>query len=211
VLAGVVAAGWAGTLLLGAATEGHAEHHGGLAALFVMWAAMAVAMMVPVEAASLLRLARGLRDTGAFLAGYLLPWLAFGLGAAGLQQRLHAAGWMDAGMATSSRWLAAALLFAAGLAQLSPHRQACLSRCREASFTADGTGGLFGGFRASLSSIACCGLLMLVPFATGVMSLSWMAALTVLLVVEREIPHATRLSTIAGVLLLVLGAWKLAA
>src|SRR6266850_2448240 len=134
VLAGVVAAGWAGTLLLGAATEGHAEHHGGLAAL----------------------------------------------------------------------------LFAAGLAQLSPHRQACLSRCREASFTADGTGGLFGGFRASLSSIACCGLLMLVPFATGVMSLSWMAALTVLLVVEREIPHATRLSTIAGVLLLVLGAWKLA-
>src|SRR6267143_421724 len=92
VLAGVVAAGWAGTLLLGAATEGHAEHHGGLAALFVMWAAMAVAMMVPVEAASLLRLARGLRDTGAFLAGYLLPWLAFGLGAAGLQQRLHAAG-----------------------------------------------------------------------------------------------------------------------
>src|SRR6267143_4014604 len=211
VLAGVVAAGWAGTLLLGAATEGHAEHHGGLAALFVMWAAMAVAMMVPVEAASLLRLARGLRDTGAFLAGYLLPWLAFGLGAAGLQERLHAAGWMDAGMATSSRWLAAALLFAAGLAQLSPLRQACLSRCREASFTADGTGGLFGGFRASMSSIACCGLLMLVPFATGVMSLSWMAALTVLLVVEREIPHATRLSTIAGVLLLVLGAWKLAA
>ena len=210
-LAGVVAAGWAGTLRLGAAMQGHAAHRAGFAALFAMWAAMAVAMMVPVEAASLLRLARGLRETGAFLSGYLLPWLAFSLGAAGLQQSLHAAGWMDAGMATSSRWLAAALLVAAGLAQLSPLREACLSRCRAASLTAAGTGGLSGGFRASVSSIACCGLLMLVPFATGVMSISWMAALTILLVVEREVPRAARVGVIAGVLLLVLGAWKLAA
>jgi predicted metal-binding membrane protein len=116
---------------------------------------------------------------------------------------------MDAGMATSSRWLAASLLFAAGLAQLSPLREACLSRCRAASLTAAGTGGLFGGFRASLSSIACCGPLMLVPFATGVMSISWMAALTVLLVIEKEVPRAARLGTVAGVLLLVLGAGKL--
>jgi predicted metal-binding membrane protein len=208
VLAGLVAAGWAGTLRLGAAMEGHAAHHAGLVALFAMWAAMAVAMMVPVEAASLLRLARGLRDTGTFLAGYLLPWLAFSLGAAGLQQRLQAAGWMDAGVATSNRWLAAALLFAAGLAQLSPLRQACLSRCRAASLTATGAGGLLGGFRASVSSIGCCGLLMLVPFATGVMSISWMAALTVLLVVEREVPRASRLGTVAGILLVVLGAWR---
>jgi predicted metal-binding membrane protein len=208
-LAAVVAAGWAATLRLGAAMEGHGAHGAGLAALFAMWAAMAVAMMVPVEAASVLRLASGLRDAGAFLAGYLLPWLAFSLGAAGLQQSLHAAGRMDAGMATSSRWLAASLLFAAGLAQLSPLRQACLSRCRAASLTADGTGGLSGGFRASLSSIACCGPLMLVPFATGVMSISWMAALTVLLVIEKEVPRAARLGTVAGVLLLVLGAGKL--
>src|SRR5712692_9630917 len=85
-LAGVVAAGWAGTLRLGAAMEGHAAHHAGLAALFAMWAAMAVAMMVAAEASSVLRLARRLRDTGVFLSGYLLTWLAFILGAAGLEQ-----------------------------------------------------------------------------------------------------------------------------
>src|SRR5712671_4859884 len=203
-VAALVAASWAGLLRLGAA-----HHHAGLAALFAMWAAMAVAMMVPVEAASLLRLARDLRETGAFLGGYLLPWLAFSLGAAALQEHLHAAGLLDAGMAASSRGLAAALLVAAGLAQLSPLRQACLSRCRAASLTASDTGGVGGGLRAGVSSIACCGLLMLVPFATGVMSLAWMAALTVLLVVEREIPRAQRLGTIAGLLLLVLGAWKL--
>jgi predicted metal-binding membrane protein len=207
-LAALIAASWAGLLRLGA--DAH-PHHTGLAALLVMWAAMSVAMMVPVEAASLLRLAHGLRETGTFLAGYLLPWLAFSLGAAGLQQGLHAAGWMDSGMATSNRWLAGGLLIAAGLAQLSPLRQACLDRCRAASLTAAGTGGLGGGLHASVASIACCGLLMLVPFATGVMSVSWMAALTVLLVVEREIPRAARLGTLAGVLLLVLGAWKLVA
>src|SRR5438874_66241 len=94
-LAALIAASWAGLLRLGA--DAH-SHHAGIAALLVMWAAMSVAMMVPVEAASLLRLAHGLRDTGTFLAGYLLPWLAFSLGAAGLQQSLHAAGWMDSGM-----------------------------------------------------------------------------------------------------------------
>src|SRR6266852_2516104 len=140
-VAGVVAAGWSGRLRLGAAMEGNAANNAGLDALFAMWATLAVAMLVPAEAASLFRLARGVRDTGAFLAGYLLPWLAFSLGAAALQGRLHAAGWMDAGMATSSRWLAAALLVAAGLAQLSPLREACLSRCRAASLTAAGSGG----------------------------------------------------------------------
>src|SRR4030081_2623389 len=103
VLAGLVAAGWAGMLRLGAAMEGHAAHRAGLAALFAMWAAMAVAMMVPVEAPSLLRLARSPRDAATFLSGYLLPWLAFSIGAAALQDRLRAAGWMDAGMALSSR------------------------------------------------------------------------------------------------------------
>ena len=207
-LAFVVVAGWAGTLRLGAALEGHAGHHAGLTALFAMWAAMAVAMMVPVEAPSLLRLARGLRETGTFLVGYLLPWLAFSIGAAALQERLHAAGWMDAGLATGSGRLAAALLVVAGLVQLSPAREACLARCRAASLTAAGTGGLSGGLRASLASIACCGLLMLVPLATGVMSVAWMVALTLLLVVERELPRASRIGALAGVLLLVFGAWK---
>ena len=207
-LALVVVAGWAGTLGLDAAMEGHAAHRAGLAALFAMWVAMAVAMMVPVEAPSLLRLARSLRDAATFLSGYLLPWLAFSIGAAALQDRLRAAGWMDAGMALSSRGVAAALLVAAGLAQLSPVREACLARCRAVS---PGAGGLLGGLRASLSSIACCGLLMLVPLATGMMSVAWMVALTLLLMVEREVPRAALIGTLAGVLLLLLAIWKLVA
>src|SRR5256714_10409470 len=119
-LAFVVVAGWAGTLRLGAALEGHAAHHAGLAALFAMWAAMAVAMMVPVEAPSLLRLARGPRATGTFLVGHLLPRLAFSTGAAALQERPHASGWMDAGLATGTGPPPAALLAVAGPRPPSP-------------------------------------------------------------------------------------------
>src|SRR5216684_3862937 len=76
-LAGVVAAGWAGTLRLGAAMEGHAAHHAGLAALFAMWATMAVAMMVPAVSSSLFRLARVLPLSLPFPPSYLIPFLAF--------------------------------------------------------------------------------------------------------------------------------------
>ena len=207
-LAALAVAGWAAMLGLGMAMEGHAAHRAGLAAVFGMWAAMAIAMMVPVEAASLVRLARGVRETASFLAGYLVPWLAFSLAAAALQHGLQAAGYLDASMATTNRLFAAALLGAAGILQLSPLRTACLERCRAASFAGPGTGGLTGGLRASAWSVTCCGLLMLVPLATGVMSLSWMAALTALLVVEREIPRASRIGAAAGVLLVLLSVWK---
>src|SRR2546425_6122799 len=82
-LAGVVLVGWAGTLRLGTAMQGHAAHHAGLAALFAMWAAMAVAMMVPVEAGGLVRLARGVRGDGGVLPGEPPPRLAVRPAAAG--------------------------------------------------------------------------------------------------------------------------------
>ena len=207
VLAAVIAAGWAATLRLGGTMDGHAAH-AGIAASFAMWAAMAVAMMVPIEAPSVVRLARGatpLADAASFLCGYLVPWFAFSLGAAVLQQRLHAAGLVDAHMAASNRAISAALLGIAAIVQLSPLRKACVDRCREAA----SNGGLGGGLRRGFSSIACCGVLMLVPFAAGGMSVSWMAALTVLLVAERELPRASRLGAVAGVLLIGLAGWTL--
>jgi predicted metal-binding membrane protein len=211
-LTAVVAAGWAWSLQWTAA--GHHRVHGvGLAGLFAMWAAMSVAMMVPVEMASLLRAARtrpAVAHAGAFLGGYLLPWMAFSAGAALLQQRLHHAGWIDAEMALRGALPCAALLAVAGLLQLSPLRRECLSRCRAASLEV-GRGGVSGGARAGVASIACCGLLMLVPFATGAMSIGWMVALTALLVIEREFPRAERAGVAAGLLLLALAIWKLAA
>jgi predicted metal-binding membrane protein len=175
---------------------------------------MMVAMMLPPEAPFLLRLARirrerlgraPLPDTGAFLAGFLAPWIAFSLGAAWLHARLQAAGLVDHGAAVNDRALAAGLLVVAGAVQLSPLKRACLERCRVSPPQA--AAGSFGrGVRWSALSIASCGLLMLVPLVTG-MSLGWMVLLTLLLFAERVAPLQWKVSGFAGALLAGWGVW----
>jgi predicted metal-binding membrane protein len=169
--------------------------------LFGMWAAMMVAMMAPAEAASLFRLARG---RGAYLAGYLAPWIAFSFGAAALQLQLHASGLLDHHRAAlTSSWVAAALLVGAGALQISPLKRACLERCRLLPWQ----GSLQAGLRQGSVSIASCGLLMLVPFAVGVMNLIAMALITALLVAERVAPRGWPVSSVSGGLLAGAGLW----
>jgi len=171
--------------------------HQGLAPLFVMWAAMMVVMMAPAMAPSLLKLARG---RGAFLAGFLAPWIAFSFAAAVLQMQLHASGLLDHHSgALTHPWLAAALLVAAGALQFTPLKRACRGVPAE--------GSLRCGLRTGALSLASCGVLMLVPFATGVMNLWAMALLTALLFVERVAPPEWPVSGLAGALLTGAGVW----
>ena len=63
------------------------------------------------------------------------------------------------------------------------------------------------GLRTGALSLASCGVLMLVPFATGVMNLWAMALLTALLFVERVAPPEWPVSGLAGALLTGAGVW----
>lgn len=206
-LATVCVACWAFSLSMAASM-----HHGaGVATLFAMWAIMMVGMMVPAEAPALLQLARARRsalEAFSSLAGFLLPWVAFSLAAAALQSGLGRMGLLDHTMATNSSTLAAGLAIAAGVVQFSPLKRACLDRCRAPL----GEGPAFvGGLRSSALSIGSCGVLMLILFATGVMSVPAMVLLTLLLVLERWLPRRWPLSTVTGVFLLAFGLWKLGA
>src|SRR4051812_3146234 len=165
-----------------------AMHHGdGVWALFAMWAVMMVGMMIPPELPNLLLVARGGRDAALFLAGSLAPWVLFIVGAAALQARLFSAGLLNHEMALQHPVAGALLLCIAGVLQLSPLKRACLLRCR-GLVSAEGAGALRTGLRSGLVSVGSCGVLMLVLFATGVMSLPAMALLTLLLVLERLVP-----------------------
>lgn len=221
-LASTSVACWAWTARMAARPGGHVHVPGaGLLALFAMWAVMMVGMMIPAEVPVLLELAGARRrrlgrsplpGSVAFLAGYLLPWIAFSLGAAALQSRLQALGLMDHGMVTSSRALSAALLLAAGAVQLSPIKRACLDRCRAAGPA--GAGGRAGaafasGLRHSAVAMASCGLLMLILFVTGVMNLAWMVLLTLLLLAEKVAPPAWPMPAAIGALLIGWGGWTL--
>ncbi|MDO8475884.1 MAG: DUF2182 domain-containing protein [Candidatus Rokubacteria bacterium] len=189
--------------------------------LFVMWAVMMIAMMVPADAPMILTFAmvqrtrreqdRAAIPTVVFLLGYAAVWTAYATVAALAQWRLHEAGFLSAAMASTSAWLGSALLLVAGVFQWTPLKQACLAKCRSPlSFVMtewrDGRAGAFVmGMRHGAYCVACCWALMALLFVAGVMNLLWVAGLAVFVLAERVLPGGLVVGRIAGALLLVAG------
>jgi len=189
-----------------AGMDGMAEPPG-WAVVAAMWATMMIAMMVPSAAPAILLYAKVYRHssrpgtmprTTAFLAGYLACWFGFAALAATLQLALGNA-------MTVGRGFAAALLIAAGLYQLSPLKDACLTRCRSpAQFLVrhfrPGSSGAFGlGMLHGAFCVGCCWLLMALLFVGGVMNLAWIAVLTLLVAAEKLLPGGQWIARIAGI------------
>ena len=168
-----------------------------------MWAVMMVAMMLPSAAPMILLFARAGRHgsapsyvppTAAFMAGYLACWGGFSIVAAAAQVSL-----IDRAMADPmllslhGRALPSAALAVAGLYQLCPLKDRCLSQCRSpAQFLARHfRPGARGAFRLGLIHgaycVGCCWLLMALLFVGGVMNLAWVAALTLLVAAEKSV------------------------
>jgi predicted metal-binding membrane protein len=190
-----------------------------------MWWIMMIAMMVPSAAPTILLYARvhrhaqaqgqlreKLAPTGAFAAGYLLVWLAFSLAATALYWALENTGLVSAArMGLQSRWLAGAVLIAAGVYQLSPLKYVCLAHCRApASFLAQhwrphGWGALRLGALHGAYCVGCCWILMALLFVGGVMNVAWIAALAVLVLIEKVLPAGQWVGRGAGAILIVWG------
>lgn len=187
--------------------------------VFHMWALMTLAMMLPTALpviAAYRELTAG-RDTesligmGAFVAGYASIWIGFAVAAAALQIALARQGLLDEG-GRLSVGIAAGLLAAAGLYQLTPLKAACLSHCRSPVMTLmshwrpGALGGLVMGVRNGLYCFGCCWALMLLAFVGGTMNLVWMGIATVLMALEK-LPRIGRYLTLPlGLVLLSAGA-----
>ena len=150
-----------------------------------------------------------LAPTGAFAAGYLLVWLGFAVAAATLHWALERAGLVSAMMMGSqSRWLSGAVLIAAGLYQLSPLKNVCLAHCRApASFLSrhwrpHALGALRLGAMHGAYCVGCCWMLMALLFVGGVMNLIWIAALAILVLIEKALPPGQWVGRGAGVALI---------
>jgi predicted metal-binding membrane protein len=113
---------------------------------------------------------------------------------------------------SQSRWLSGAVLAAAGLYQLSPLKNVCLSHCRSpAAFLsrhwrpgalgAVRLGALHGAF-----CVGCCWMLMALLFVGGVMNLAWIAALTLLVVAEKLVPGGRWVARASGLAMFAWGA-----
>jgi predicted metal-binding membrane protein len=192
-----------------------------VARLFVMWAVMMAGMMLPIAAPTVLLFARVVRAhdehsvqarTWAFVAGFLLVWVLFSAAAALLQAALSALLYLSPMMQLRSRAGSGAVLLLAGAYELTPLKRACLATCQgPAQFIArtyrpGNRGALRMGLAYGVDCLGCCWALMLLLFAAGVMNLAAIAALIVLMLLERAAPFGTRSVWLSGLALLGCGA-----
>jgi predicted metal-binding membrane protein len=188
-----------------------------LALLFVLgWTVMTVAMMLPTSAPLILlfhRLvaarSRAVGLMALLIAGYLAVWAAFGLAIHLVMRVLQATIW-QLPWAANHRWAgSAAILFCAGLFQLSPLKYTCLDKCRSPLvFLTERWHGVrpareaFGiGLSHGAYCLGCCWSLMLVMFAVGMESIGWMLVLGAAMGAEKNFPWGRRLSPALGIVL----------
>jgi predicted metal-binding membrane protein len=196
------------------------------ALMFVMWAVMMVGMMLPTASPMILMFARVNRDrpkgngslvpTWVFIAGYVVIWSVFSLAATIVQWALLNTGWLSPMMTSTNVIFGGFLLISAGIYQWTPIKQACLRYCQTplGFLMTRWRDGADGAFRMGLSHgaycVGCCWVLMALLFVGGVMNLVWMAALTILVLLEKIAPLGPWPPRIIGLALFAWGGWVLA-
>jgi len=185
--------------------------------MFVMWAVMMTAMMVPSAAPMILLFSTVSRrrhedhgtilSTGKFLFGYLTVWGGFALLATTAQWALQANALLSPMMVSKSPILGGLLLSSAGIFQWTRMKYNCLTKCRNpldflmSDWREGSLGAFFMGLRHGTYCLGCCWLLMTLLFVLGVMNLLWIAALALLVLVEKVIPRGRFVSRLTGVML----------
>lgn len=196
---------------------------GALGFYVAAWVVMMAAMMFPSILPMVLLYARvqrrrraTARTTGAteitvFVSGYLVTWAAFGLlayGAFALVESLSigAFSWERGGP-----YLAGSVIAAAAVYQLSPWKDACLTKCRTPltflleRWREGHRGALRLGIEHGGWCVGCCWALMAALFALGVMSVGWMIFIAALIAVEKLLPWRRPANLAVAGLLLMLG------
>ena len=185
------------------------------------WVAMMAAMMLPAAAPMILMFGtvyRTKRERGGafvptwvFVGGYLAVWAAFG-----------ACAWAvsDVGQGLAQAYpalhelgprVAAAAMIAAGLYQVTPLKERCLSHCRSPlSFVMrhwrPGVGGAWRmGVDHGVYCVGCCWALFSLLVIVGLASLPWMGLITLIVCAEKLLPFGRAVSFSVAALLCGLG------
>jgi predicted metal-binding membrane protein len=220
-LAVLAAAAWAVTIAL-AESMGNGPGTMGLALLpfLGVWVVMMAAMMFPSVAPVAVLWTRLITGASAgwvraarmslFIGGYLLAWAAFGAAAFAA---LVGTGRLLGASPLAAKWLGAGIFAAAGIYQLTPWKDWCLSRCRSpvgALMYYIGFQGRSRDVRVGLhhgaTCVGCCWGLMVLLVAVGVMNVPAMAALAAVIFVEKIWRYGKPFGRAVGLALLAAGA-----
>ncbi len=186
-----------------------------LGAFVVAWLAMMAAMMLPaitpvVKLYGRAAAAGRVAPLPFFVAGYIAVWSSIALPAYAAWRALSGP------IADARPWagrLAGVVLVAAAIWQVTPVKSACLRHCRSPiSFflrfgarTSRPSGALRMGVIHGLFCLGCCWALMAVLVAVGTMNLAWMAALALLILIEKNAPAGEHAARVAAVVFALAG------
>lgn len=190
--------------------------------MFLMWAVMMVAMMVPSVTPVVLLYAAVLRkvaprqpygtSVGGFVLGYVTAWSVFSLGATALQWALEQLALLSAMMRGSTALFGGLLLITAGGYQWTPAKDACLEHCRTPLefiaryWRAGSSGAIWMGAVHGSYCLGCCWALMGLLFVGGVMNLLWVALIAIFVLLEKVAPTGNILGRrLSGLGLIVTG------
>jgi predicted metal-binding membrane protein len=218
-----VAAWWSTADRMSGMDAGPGTDLGAVGWFLGVWVVMMAAMMLPSVAPTVALYASMTRRRSPaapllFATGYLVAWtaaglLAYALFAVGRELLGGSLAWDGAG-----RWAAGGTLLVAAAYELTPLKDACLTRCRSplgfllGSWRPGPGGAVRMGARHGAWCVGCCWALMAALFALGVMSLAWMAFVAALIALEKTLPGRRRWLTAAtAAVLAVLGVLLLAA
>jgi len=183
-----------------------------------IWVLMSIAMMLPTAAPAIdmyvrltrrIEARRGAHVVG-FAGGYLVAWGGFAV-VAGSAQSLFGGEIAKISATLPQGAVAGGLLVLAGLYQVTPLKQTCLTLCRNpmAHFMSHWREGIGGALRMGmfhgLVCIGCCWALMALMFLFGAMNLAWMAALGLLMLLEKAAPGAARAGRLTGLAMALAG------
>jgi len=185
---GLAAASWVVTVRQMAGMDmGVATRLGSFAFFAALWVWMMAAMMLPGAAPAVLRRAQagGVRAVPLFVVSYLAVWALVGVAVYALY-RPH-------GPAA-----AGTVAIAAGVYELTPLKRHFRRRCRES---------VRSGFGFGLCCVGSSLGLMALLVALGVMSVAWMAVVTVLALAQKLLPARAAVDVPLALAIVGLGIW----
>jgi predicted metal-binding membrane protein len=195
----------------------------GMSGLMFMavWIVMMIAMMFPTATPMILIFSkisqnrrqqeRSFVPTWVFVSAYLLIWSLCGVVAYLLVVLIEKLAVQSMWLMENAARLGGVVLLVAGLYQLSPLKDICLSKCRTPfqfilSSWHDGYSGAFHmGLEHGAYCLGCCWLLFVILFLLGIMNLAVMALLTGLIFAEKALPIGRQISNLAGGGMIVYG------
>jgi predicted metal-binding membrane protein len=188
--------------------------------VYLMWAVMMAAMMLPSAIPMILIFAKVCKQRYQasykfhfiFVLAYLLVWFIFSILLTVLQWQMHGLHFLSPMMDNQSERVAAAIFLIAGIYQFTPVKNTYLQSCRSPmgfllnEWREGAAGAFYMGWKHGNICLGCCWAQMLIMFAVGVMNLLGMVLITALVLTEKIAPINHQVITrVVGVLFMAWG------